>query len=639
MIVSWRKISIISLMPVLVAIPDARAEEWINFYPITGELSFEVDSEWRRTEGDDTTKELETEERLELNIGGYSLDPRFFNFNVRLEPELEQRTTDSGTGKFSSDSTYLNYDARFDFLSGVQASPFALSGNVAANNGEIEGSLGDRRDITNESRGANLRWKNRAFPSSLDYREQSFYEVFTPAFGQPPTVRDEFQKTLTFQGRSSKMEWFLQSNDFDDLTSADRDYESEEARLNNTFRWGKGSSLSSRLGYFNREGFNETEKINVSESLRLQHLENLYTVYGYSYEWLSRTTETETHRGNFELNHRLYTNLTTSLRLSGTDTESEDFMEETWDANLDFNYVKEIRPGVRFRSNLGGGYSVTERTGGQLDFSESLTVPVTGIVLLTQRYVVWSTIIVTAPGCSPCQEGLHYFVEDAGGDFTQLRIPAGSPIAIGDIITVDYVYEPPSLEYYGIPYRVGVRLDFGWVAVYHNTSGEDQTFVAGPDPDAVSDRRTDTTGIEFSWARSGMRATASAERKHTQTDVLDQTEYLLRQTLNYTIAPNASLTGSLSESFYSNETDVDAYTADLAANWYPAPGLNVNPYISAFHRVQDPGGTEDFLKVGVKVGWKWRRLFLDMRYDHTQRDNDGRSTIEDRLVFNAKRKF
>ena len=162
MIVSWRKIFIISLMPILGGIPDARAAEWINFFPVTGELSLEVDSEWRRTDGEETTKELETTERLELNIGGYSLDPRFFNFNVRLEPELEQRTTDSGTGKFSSDSTFLNYDARFDFLSGVQASPFALSGNVAANSGEIEGSLGDRRDITNESRGANLRWKNRA---------------------------------------------------------------------------------------------------------------------------------------------------------------------------------------------------------------------------------------------------------------------------------------------------------------------------------------------------------------------------------------------------------------------------------------------------------------------------------------------
>lgn len=247
MIVSRRKIFIILLVPVLGGIPDARAADWINFYPLEGELSLGVDSLWRSTDGNKTT-ELETEERLKLNIGGYSLDPRFFNFNIRLEPALEQRSTDSGAGKVSSDGTFLNYAARFDFLSGVAASPFALSGNMSANSGEVEGSLGNRSDITIETRGAKLRWKNRAFPTSLDYKERSLYEVFTPAFGQPPTVRDEFQRTTTLQGRSSKMSWFMQAHDFDDLTSVDRDYESQEARLNNTFRWGKGSDLSSRLG-------------------------------------------------------------------------------------------------------------------------------------------------------------------------------------------------------------------------------------------------------------------------------------------------------------------------------------------------------------------------------------------------------
>jgi hypothetical protein len=626
-------------MPVLGGVSVARAEGWVNFYPLEGELSLGVDSQWRRSDGGDSTSQLTIDERLRLNIGGYGLDPRFFNFNVRLEPELEQRTTDSGTGKTSSDSTFLNYAARFDFLSGVQVSPFALSGSMAGSSSEVEGSLGNRSDITIEDRGADLRWKFRAFPMSVGYKERSLYEVFTPSFGASPTVRDEFQRTITAKARSSKMEWYWESNDFDDLTGVDNDYKSQKARLSNNFRWGKGSTLTSQLDYGDREGFNENERFNVNESLRLQHLENLYTSYGYSYEWLSRTTETETQRGSFELNHRLYKNLTTSLKLSGTDTKSEDLMEETYDADLDFKYVKEIKPGVRLRSNLGGGYRTSERIGGRLDFSESPTVPITGIVPLIQRYIVWSTIIVTAPGCTPCLEGTDYFVEDAGGDFTQLRIPGGSRIAIGDVITVDYAYEPPTVEFYGIPYRAGVRLDFGWVAVYLNTSGENQTFVAGPDPDAVRDRRTDTAGVEFSWARPRMEATASAERKYSQIGTQEKTEYILLQSLKYRIASNASLTANFSESFFRDGSDVDAYNANLSANWFPAPGLTVNPYLSAFHRDQDPGGTENFMNVGVNLLWKWRRLSMDMRYDHSQRNNDGRGTIEDRLTFNAKRRF
>lgn len=639
MIVSWRKIFIIFFIPVLAGVPTARAEGWITFYPFDGELSLGVDSLWRRSDDSDSTNQLETEEKLKLNIGGYSLDPRFFNFNVRLEPALEQRTSDSGSVKTSSDSTYLNYSARFDFLSGVQASPFALSGNISASSGEVDGSLGNRSDVTSESRSASLRWKSRAFPMSLSYKERSLEEVFTPGFGQQPTEREEFQKTITLQGRSTKMRLLLEANDYDDLTSVDRDYESKEARLGNTFRWGKGSHINSRLDYFNREGFSEKEEFSVDESLKLQHLANLSTTYGYRYEWLSRTTDTETHTGYFGLSHRLYKNLTTGLNLSGSETTSEDFMNKTYSANLDFNYTKKIMSGVRLSSNLGGGYRTIEQNGGQLDFSESPTVPLTGIVILAQKYILWPTIIVTAPGCITCLEGSDYFVEDAGGDYTQLRIPGGSRIAIGDVITVDYAYEPPTVEYYGIPYRAGVRLDFGWVALYHRTSGENQTYVSGPDPDVVTDRRTDTTGVEFTWSGSGMRAAASAERSHTQSDTQDSLDYILRQSLSYTIAQNASLAAALSESFYSNGTDVDAYTADLSANWFPIRNLNVKPYISAFHRVQDPGGTENFQKAGVNVSWRWRRLLMDTRYYHSWRESDSGNTIEDRLIFNVKRKF
>lgn len=639
MIIKRRKTLIILLTSFLAGMPAARAADWINFYPVEGEISLGFDGLWRDDDTGASTSQLETEERLKLQIGGYSLDPRLFSFNARLEPGLTQRTNDSGTQDYSSDGVNLNYAARFDFLSGIQASPFALSGNVAANSAELEGSLGNRSDVTTESRGASLRWKNRAFPMSLSYRERSLNQVFIPALGQPPTEHDEFQRTVTLQGRSRKMELFAEMNDYDDLLSVDHDYESQEARLSNFFRWGKGSYLTSRVGYLIREGFNESEKVNVNESLKIQHLENLYTSYGYSYEWLDRTFETETHRGDFELNHQLYQNLTTSLKLRGSNTNSDEFVERTYGGDLDLTYRKKIAPGVGLRMNAGSGYRVSEQDGGQLDFSESPTVPITGIVILAQRYILWPTIIVTAPACAPCVEGTDYLVEDAGGDYTQLSIPATSPISIGDVITVDYVYESPTVEYYAVPYRAGARLDFGWVAVYHNTSGENQTYVSGPDPAAVNDNRSDVTGIEFIWNGPRLRASAGAERKYTQTGNYSNLEYLLRQTLDYALAPNASLNANFTESFYRNGTSADAYRASLSANWIPFPGFSVNPNLEAFRRIQDPGGTENFVKAGVNLRWQWRRVYMDMRYYHSERDNDGRNTGEDRLMLNVKRKF
>lgn len=639
MLISRPKLFLIACAALLGGIADARAAEWLNFYPVTGELSLGTKGRWTDYDSGTSTQSIEYQERLSLRLGGYSLDPRIFIFNINLEPALEQGKSDSEMGTTSSDSTYLNYGARFSLLHGLPASPLSLGANFQANTSETESDLGNRTDSTTESRGADLHWKFRPFRSTLSYRELSLDQTFTSGFGEPPTEREQFQKTLTYSGKSRGMDLLLQGTEFDDMTALDQDYESQQARLNNSFRWGKNSSLSSRLEYFNRESFNEEERVSADESLRLQHTENLSTTYGYSYQSLHRTTDTESHSGSFGLNHRLYKNLDTSLGLGGSTTRSDQFQQDSYNANLDFNYRKEIRPGLGFSANFGGGYNTTDQTGGQIDFTESPTVPATGIVVLAQRYILWPTIIVTAPGCSPCQEGPHYLVADAGGDFTQLEIPVGSPINIGDTITVDYAYQPPTVEYYGIPYRVGVRLAYGGFAFYHNTSGQDQTYVSGPDPTAVNDSRTDRTGIEWSRAWGRNRVSAGAERVYTETTDRATTEYLINQSLSYAIAPNAVLNASLSENFLRDGTNADSYSGNLSIRWIPAPGLSVTPRLSAFHRTYEPGGTDSFVQAGVDVRWNWRRLAADLRYDHTENDNNGATRIEDRLFVKLTRKF
>ncbi len=621
-------------------VQGAMAGEWLNFYPISGELSLGFDGHWNEADSGTSSWKTKYEERLRVRLGGYSLDPRIFTFNVSLEPALNQERFDSAAGTASTDSTFLNYSTRFSLFHGLQASPVSLNADFSANTGETEGTLGNRSDTTTESRGVGLLWKFRPFRSTLNYRERSFEDVFVSGFGQPPTERDEFQRTLTYRGRSRGMELLLEGNELEDRLVPDQSYETSLGRLTNNFNWGKRSRLGSRLEYSNREGFHEEEKVSVTELLHLQHTQNLYTAYGYTYNSSHRIIDTESHNGHIEVNHQLYKNLATHLRISGTNTQSSDqFREQSRDANLDFRYDKQFGSGVRVKADLGGGYRTTDRTGGLLDYSEIPIVPASGLIVLAQRYIIWATIVVTAPGCSPCQEGLHYDVSDAGGDYTQLNIPVGSPINIGDAITVDYTYQPPTAEYYGIPYRVGIRLEYGPFAVYHNTTGEDQTFLSGPDPTAVGDRRTDRTGIEWTWTRGRSNASAGAERVYIQTIDRTSTEYLLRQSLTYAIAPNATLNGSLRESFVRDGTAADTYDGDLSVVWFAAPGFSVTPRLSAFRRTTDPGGTDSFVKAGVDVSWKLRRLAVDMQYDHAQRDTNGSTRIEDRVFVKLTRKF
>jgi len=647
---------VMTIAAFLAGITGARAQQdWLVFYPISGEVVFGFDGEWTKSNDTNTFRDIEYEERLRLQFGGYSLDPRIFNFSLFLEPVLTQEESGSGAGGERTNGTFVNYNGRFSALHGAPKSPISLAGNFSGTSDDVRGDFGTRRDVVTQNLGLDLHWKFSPFPSTFSYLERSLDETFTqPTFSpgvQPITIdRDEFQKTYRYRGRSSKMELFLEGIEFDGETVqfnpavpqpvvTNTDYNSSDARLNNYWRWGKGSSFTSRLTYYTREGYNAYDKATVDENLRLQHLENLYTTYGYSYEMQDRTVRTQTHTGNFELNHTLYDNLTTSLKLEGSTTTADQFRDDDYSANLDFYYRKEFDPNLRVNANLGGGYRVSDRSGGQLDFSETRLVEITGIVILVQRFIIVSTIIVTAPGCNPCIEGTDYLVEDAGGDLTQLRIPAGSRINIGDTITIDYTFEPPTAKFYGIPYRVGIRVDNGWAAFYHRTSGESQHFISGPDPNAVGDQRTDTTGVELRYNEESTRLFASAERRYNLSINFESTEYTLREGAYHRFAPNLSMGATLSQSLIYDTNNTEAYHADFTMNWYPVRGLWVNPVASAFYRATDPSTEERFWKVGVNTRWNWRRLGFDLQYEHTDDMTDGNNRIDDRLMMNLRRRF
>lgn len=641
---------------VLAGVANARAQQdWLVFYPVSGEVIFGFDGEWTQSNNTQTFRDIEYEERLRLQFGGYSLDPRIFNFSLFLEPVLTQAETGSGSGSEHTNGTVLNYNGRFSALHGAPRSPVSLAGNFSGTDDELDGDFGTKRDVITATRGLDLYWKFSPFPSTLSYMERTLDETFTqPTFDpavQPITIeRDEFQKTLRYRGKSRKMEVFLEGIEFDGETVQnnpavppptvqDTDYESGDARLSNYWRWGKGSSYTSRLTYYTRDGFNAYDKTTVDETLRLQHLENLYTYYSYGYEMLDRTVTTETHTGNFELNHRLYNNLTTSFRLEGSTTRADEFRDDDYSGNLDFYYRKEFEPDLKVNANLGVGYRLSDRSGGPLDFSETRVVEITGIVILTQRFIIVSTIIVTAPGCNPCIEGTDYLVESAGGDFTQLRIPAGSRINIGDTITIDYTYEPPTAKFYGIPYRVGFRVDNGWAAFYHRTNGEAQHFISGPDPTAVGDQRTDTTGAELRYTEDSTRLFATAERRYSLSINFESTEYTLRQGAYHRFAPNLSMSANLSESFVYDTNNTEAYNADVTVNWYPVRGLWVSPFASAFYRTIEPDTEERFWRAGVNTRWNWRRLGFDLQYEHTDDVTDSNSRVDDRLTMNIRRRF
>jgi hypothetical protein len=498
---------------ILAGTSEAMAQEWLRLYPIEGEVRLEFEGEWEREDSGDS-QDLGFTERVRIGQGGHILDPGIANFQFQVEPVFTQGHLTVPGEDSTSNGLFLDYYGNLSLLQdGI--SPVALTATASRSSGEIDGSLGNETEFVTDLRDARLIWKTRVFPSTLSYTERLQDQETESAFGGATSERDDVIRTLRYRGKSSKMNLLLESNWFDDNINSNRDYTSQEGRLNNYYRWGKGSRFASNASFLNRDGFNANERYTVDENLRLQHLQNLSTSYNYSFNALTTTNTQTTHSGNLGLTHQLYQNLTTGVNLSGTHNDFDQGQQDDYDVQLDLNYTKRIFWGGKLGASIGGGYGATDRDSepGTNDvIDESHLVDFSGIVLLDERFIVTSTIIVTdVTGTIIYTEGFGYTVSDAGGDLTELLIIPGAGIANGDTILVSYEFETvTSAKYDRLSYRVGAELDFGWISMFNRTFGEKQDLKSG-DPDAVRDTFDSTTGIEVRWQGRRAGATATAD--------------------------------------------------------------------------------------------------------------------------------
>lgn len=74
----WKAVLVV-YVALLGGVPEARAEEWLNFYTFTGEMSLGFEGRWKETDSGQSTWQTEYEESLLLRLGGYSLNPRILH--------------------------------------------------------------------------------------------------------------------------------------------------------------------------------------------------------------------------------------------------------------------------------------------------------------------------------------------------------------------------------------------------------------------------------------------------------------------------------------------------------------------------------------------------------------------------------
>lgn len=442
----------------------------------------EVNQGFARTRSQ-TNKDLEFQERLGFRLSGTVVDRSFLTFGGDLSFALTQSRFEEDTDFFGADRTdsdqgnLLQFDLRVNLFQGkiISGSVYGLRQDDRINR-RFQPTLDRRRT----GFGTSWYFAHDIFPMELTYDyletdrtgnrdaldDEHFIES-TLHYSVDWNITDHHRFKLSYEHAENKQEYQGLSRPFEttrDLFTLEhqlefgRDYEHEFRTL---VHWQEES------GDFARDFFE------IGPQLSIRHSDDLQTLYKYQfnrerYEGL----DIETHRADFQLVHRMYTNLTTTLDLFGLHEDIEDDINTTqYGAAIDWQYNRKNRFGHLY-ANLALAYDTEEvdgDNGRRLVLNEAVTFfdPITPS--LRNRNVLPGSIVVTDTGNRRLfRPGLDYLIFRQG-NVTRLRRLRTGQIADGTTVWVDYEFATPAhgqLDTVRVDFSLEQRFSNGWTPYY-----------------------------------------------------------------------------------------------------------------------------------------------------------------------------
>jgi hypothetical protein len=645
-----------------VAIAEAGAQEWVHLRPLQGKAFLQFDGTWRYDEDDASgSRDLEFSEGFELKQAGHILHPRLAAFALSVSPQLSQTDLHIDGGEDEQTTAdILSYDGTLSLFQG-SGWPVGLVATAGKSSSDTNGERGSRSDQDSDFANVALRWQQDFFPTTLRYSQRRSKRTFRSGLTGRTTSQDDLRRTLQLKADSSKMSVSLQRDWIENKQPGGRDSTYDQANLSHKFQWGKGSTLNSRFAFTNRDDFNVVRSYQVSETVRIRHLENLTSNTGYNFSYTdTQATESrnvEVHSGNFNLNHRLYRNLNTSFSANGSTRKSGTSNQDRYGASARSSYNKRIPWGGNLNLSAGGGYTVVDRTSKDglvqvLDEPQAVAAT-TFRFLLDERFVDISTIFVkdgNGPGAFVFpNDGSAYTVASVGNDLTEISIVPGGPIDLAAPIAlfIDYQFQSlPTLKYATTSYNYGVNLNFGWIDFFHSYSRSGTQRIKGASESFLSDEEEIVAGLRLRWSAKGTAAGLGAQYSARERAGFDSETFSINENVSHTLSRRASLNFDATQSFSEGEgIQSESYTADLSASWSPRPGLVVLPRLGFFWRRDDAAffndtATTEIYTASLDVRWNFRKIALDLQYQHSRREGDGITTTDsDRVFFKATRRF
>ena len=658
------------LSPALLLAPKAHAQQALGLGLWSGsvELGYERDRQQTRTEGDAQDFSLlrhRFDERLDLrNQGFFVLDPRLVSGNLGLTLDLFQERDRFDNTERSLDGKLVGYAFDTGFLS---EKPYSATLFANRNQDVVTRDFGGRSEITYENRGAAFRLREDSllkdlgipyFSSTVGIRQEHTQES-TTVLGQS-FQRDDARNIFNYEGHkgfeTADLDLRYELADIDNREVPAAGFQTRAASL--AYSQDFGPTLNrrwdSRLHSFTRTDGSQFSLFTADEQLRIDHYQNLFTDYRYLFSRVDTPTgDTDTQTGTFQVQHRLYRNLTTNVRTEAM-RQTLPGGERAYDAaRLNLNYQRTLPERGYVFTYLGSEYRVDDNNlaVSQIDvIDEPHTAPTplgggAGFTL-NNRFVILSTIVVVDTRGSlraTAVLGVDYELVQEG-DFTKVVplltsfvILAGDPLAVSYTFTV-----APSIKFSTTSWWLNTGVDLRWLAVSFAHEQHDQTLRAGQDNQFLEDRISDTAQLTLrgDWGR--VQAQAGATRQWYDSTRLQYIQRRFSQLLSYRFSVPVTLSTSAEQSatdYSLPERENKSASTWLTLNWAMADGWFVTGFANRREFKDSLAPDEEIRETGITAQRTFGKLDVVSTLSTSDRERGATETTDRRFIVKVRRRF
>ena len=273
----------------------------------------------------------------------------------------------------------------------------------------------------------------------------------------------------------------------------------------------------SRINYYTTSGAFAQSFLYADERLHIDHFQNLSTNYEYLLSNTSAEGQTDTSQtGTFQLQHRLYQSLVTTLTLQGfydTLTQGE---RDFYAVELTPNYSRSIPWGGTLYLDGDGRYEIDDNhlSGSQVRVINEQHAATPSGFTLNQPFVATSTIVVVdirGGGRLPCQLDIDYDVTQLGTLTQIVPIPTSHIIQPGDPLEVSYSYQVAAHGRYSTTTLVGnAGMTFSWIDFNLQHQQIDENLLSGQGGQFLYNLHQDQGRVEVhhEWEPVDARANA-----------------------------------------------------------------------------------------------------------------------------------